>query len=147
MRTSLVTLMAVLAGAAVLTLGTPADAAAAPTKAEKRVIAQINKVRANHGLRKLTVGSWIQRSAKTWSRHLRRSGSFHHGTLSSGVGEVIAWGTCSWFTPAKAVRAWMNSSSHRALVIRPGFRKVGAGWTTGTWRGYSCVKIAVVRFR
>jgi uncharacterized protein YkwD len=148
MRKRLITLPAVLAVTAALALGAPAAAEAAkPTKAEQRVVAQINKVRAKQGLRKVKVGSSLQRDAKSWSRHLRRSGSFHHGSLSAGTGEVIAWGTCSWFTPAQAVRAWMRSSSHRALVVRPGFRKIGAGWAKGPWRGHGCVKMAVVRFR
>ena len=67
--------------------------------------------------------------------------------LRSGTGEIIAWGTCSWFRPAQAVRMWLNSSGHRALLMRPGFRVIGTGWNRGPWRGYSCVEMAVARFR
>jgi uncharacterized protein YkwD len=74
--------------------------------------------------------------------------SFHHSSqLAAGTGEILAWGTCAWFTPLRAVRMWLNSSSHRALLLRPSFRYVGTGWTRGNWRGYNCVEMAVARFR
>ena len=42
---------------------------------------------------------------------------------------------------------WLDSPGHRALLLRPGFRYVGTGWTRGTWRSYGCVEMAVARFR
>jgi uncharacterized protein YkwD len=63
------------------------------------------------------------------------------------MGEVIAWGTCSWFSPAQAVRLWLGSPGHRALLLRPGFRFVGTGWTRGAYRSYGCAEMAVARFR
>ena len=124
-----------------------APAQAAPSAMEKRLVNRINDARAEHGLRALRMGPRLSRGAHAWSRHLMRADSFHHGRLSSGTGEVLAWGTCSWFRPARAVRLWLNSSGHRALLLRPGFRVVGTGWTRGAWRGYVCVEMAVARFR
>jgi uncharacterized protein YkwD len=127
-------------------------AAAAPAQGslnwgEKRLVARINDARAAHGLRQLRVRGTLSRGAHSWSRHLMRSDSFHHARLASGTGEVLAWGTCSWFRPAQAVRMWLNSAGHRALLLRRGFRYVGTGWTSGAWRGYGCVEMAVARFR
>jgi uncharacterized protein YkwD len=140
------TLIALLVCAGALASAAPAESA--PTVMEKRLIAKINETRAAHGLRKLRVGPVLQRGAHAWSRHLMRADSFHHSsTLAAGTGEILAWGTCAWFTPLRAVRMWLNSPSHRALLLRPGFRYVGAGWTSGNWRGYNCVEMAVARFR
>jgi len=139
------TLLALVVSTGALALAAPAQAA--PTQMEKRLVVKINDVRAAHGLRKLRIGQTLQRGAHTWSRHLMRADSFHHARLAAGTGEILAWGTCSWFRPLAAVRMWLNSSSHRALLLRPGFRYVGTGWTRGTWRGYDCVEMAVARFR
>ena len=42
---------------------------------------------------------------------------------------------------------WLDSPGHRVLLLRPSFRYVGTGWTSGNWRGYNCVEMAVARFR
>ena len=139
------TTLALLGCLGALALAAPAQAA--PTTLEKRLIAKINDVRAAHDLRRLRLGAGIQRGAHAWSRHLRRTDSFHHAGLAQGTGEVLAWGTCEWLTPRLAVRMWLDSPPHRALLLRPGFRRVGAGWARGPWRSYGCVEIAVARFR
>ena len=122
-------------------------AGAAPTTMEKSLVARINDARADRGLRKLRVGATIQSGAHRWARHLRRADAFHHARTRAGTGEVLAWGTCSWFSPAAAVRAWLRSPSHRRVMLRGSFRFVGTGWRRGSWRGYGCVEMAVARFR
>lgn len=131
----------------VCTLAVAVPAQASPSWAEKRLVARINDARAAHGLRQLSIRGALSRGARAWSRHLVRADSFHHARLAAGTGEILAWGTCSWFRPAQAVRMWLNSGGHRALLLRPGFRFVGTGWTRGAWRGYGCVEMAVARFR
>lgn len=139
------TVVALLVCTGILALATPAQAA--PTTMEKRLIARINDARTDRGLRKLRVGATIQAGAHAWARHLRRADAFYHDRVRVGTSEVLAWGTCSWFSPAAAVRAWLRSPSHRYLMLRPGFRFVGAGWSRGSWRRYGCVEMAVARFR
>jgi uncharacterized protein YkwD len=139
------TVVALLACTGVLALAAPAQAA--PTTMEKRIVAQVNDARAARGLRKLRIGSGVQSGAHSWARHLMQADAFYHARLSAGTGEILAWGTCSWFSPAAAVRAWLRSSSHRAVLLNRGFRVVGAGWRRGSWRGYGCVEMAVARFR
>jgi uncharacterized protein YkwD len=127
-----------------------AFAAAAPAQAapaEQRLVKRVNEARAAHGLRQLRPASKLAAGADAWSRHLMRQDAFHHARLSAGTGEILAWGTCEWFKPTRAVRMWLNSSGHRALLLRPGFRVLGTGWSRGAWRGYGCVEMAVVRFR
>ena len=141
----LATAVSLLACTGVLALAAPAETA--PTTMERRLIAQINDARSERGLRKLRIGPTIQVGAHSWARHLRLSDSFHHARVRAGTGEVLAWGTCSWFNPAAAVRAWLRSPSHRYVMLRPGFRFVGAGWSRGSWSRYSCVEMAVARFR
>jgi uncharacterized protein YkwD len=145
MPRKLKTAVALLTCTGVLAAAAPAEAA--PTTMEKRLVARVNDARTDRGLRKLRIRSGIQTGAHLWARHLIRADSFHHARLSAGTGEILAWGTCSWFSPNAAVRAWLRSSSHRALLLRGSFRIVGAGWVRGSWRGYGCVEMAVARFR
>ena len=135
--------------AAACVLAGPAEPAqAAPTPKEKRLIARINEARADHGLVKLRVGPRIQRGAHEWARHLRRTDAFRHGRLRAGTSENIAWGTpCSWMSPRRTVRRWLDSRPHRRAMLRRGARYVGAGYATGSWRSYSCAELAVARFR
>ena len=140
------TTLALLASVVAVTVAAPAQAA--PSDMERRLAERINDARASHGLRQLRLSSRLAESASDWSRHLMRRDAFHHGSLRNGTGEVIAWGTCSHFGPGRAVRMWLASSGHRALLLRRGeFRVVGTGWRRGPWRGYGCVEMAVARFR
>jgi uncharacterized protein YkwD len=49
-------------------------------------------------------------------------------------GEDLAWGTgvgAQW-----AVTQWLASPPHRAVLLRPGFRRVGIGIAFGTFAGH-----------
>src|SRR5215218_7588614 len=107
--------LGVLACVAVLAVAVPA-AGAAPTRMEKRLIAKINDTRAAHGLRRLRIGSRLTQSAHRWSLYLLRADSFFHARLAAGTCENLAWGTCGYMSPAAAVRMWLSSSSHRAIL-------------------------------
>ena len=139
-------LLALIGCTAILGLATP-TAAPAASWGEKRLIAKINDARAAYGLRRLHLASRLNQGAHDWAAHLLRADSFSHARLAAGTGEILAWGTCNWVTPRRAVRMWLASASHRPILLRSGFRYVGAGWVKGRWRGYSCVKMAVARFR
>ena len=139
------TFLALLTCICALVVAAPTQAA--PNPIERRLVERINDVRAVHGLRRLHMRAALNRGAHSWSLYLVRADSFYHARLAPGTGEILAWGTCSWFRPAQAVRMWLDSPGHRALLLRPGFRYVGAGWTRGSWRSYGCVEMAVARFR
>ena len=50
------------------------------------------------------------------------------------VGENLAWGTGPLATPRNIVAAWMASPGHRENVLRPVFREIGFGVSTGNPR-------------
>jgi uncharacterized protein YkwD len=130
-----------------LALVLAAPVQAAPSPLEKKLVVRINDAREARDLRRLRIAPKLAEGAHGWARHLIRRDKFHHSNLRAGTGEVLAWGTCSWFRPGRAVWLWLRSSGHRALVLRRGFRVVGTGWARGRWRGYDCVEMAVARFR
>ena len=67
---------------------------------------------------------------------------FSHGAFTSRVrssgaagpvfGEDLAWGpmSASW-----VVGQWLASPAHRAVLLRPGFRRVGIGAFQGSFSG------------
>lgn len=133
--------------AAILGVAAPNKADAGATRMEKRLVAKINDVRAARGLHTVRIGYRLERGAHRWAWYLLRADSFYHARLASGMSENLAWGTCSWLTPATVVRMWLNSSSHRTNLLDRSARYVGAGWAAGGWRSYRCVEMAVARFR
>jgi uncharacterized protein YkwD len=138
--------LAMLACAATLGLAAP-TVGAAPTRMEKRLVAKINDARAAQGLRQLRIGYRLARGGHRWSLYLLRADSFYHARLASATAENLAWGTCSYMSPAVAVRMWLGSSAHRRNLLDASARYVGTGWAAGSWRGYNCVELAVARFR
>ncbi len=59
---------------------------------------------------------------------------------AAGYPNIGAWGensVCGYTTPAAAVRAWMNSPSHRANMLDTRFREIGMGYArNSSGRGY-----------
>jgi len=101
----------------------------------------------NHGLRRLRIGSTIQRGAHSWARYLLRSDGFRHGRLQYADAENIGWLTCRDGWAYTLVRMWLNSYEHRIHLLDPSFRRIGVGVAHGSWSGYRCVNIGVTRFR
>jgi uncharacterized protein YkwD len=126
----------------------PADAVAGtPTRAERTLIRAINDARAVRGLRRLTIGSTLQTGAYRWASYLLARNAFYHGSLGDGVRENIAWLTCRRGWARTIVRMWLNSYAHRTALLDRSARRLGAGVATGRWNGWSCVRMAVARFR
>lgn len=109
------------------------------------VIAQMNVVRAAHGLKALTVRSRLQTAGAAHAGNLAKHGQFTHD-WSNGTpfGTWIGWywpgpGYGSWsagenlfwagpVTSAKAVvAAWLASPGHRANLLNRSWRAVGVG--------------------
>jgi uncharacterized protein YkwD len=72
--------------------------------------AECNRLRVQHGLQPLKLD--ISRCAvgQRWANYLARNRVFHHG----GGEQVIAMG---YDSPASCMRAWLNSSGHRAWLL------------------------------
>ncbi len=118
----------------------PAAQAGSPRldRGERSVIRAINRARASHGLRRLLTGRRLARAADAHSRNMLRADFFSHGAFSQrvrryvryrSIGETIAMTSrCSART---VVRMWLNSPSHRAVLLSSRFRRVGVGRRLG----------------
>jgi uncharacterized protein YkwD len=143
-RILLVTVACVL----LLGMATAAPAAANLTSAEAKLYRAINHARHNHGgLVRLRIGSTLQTGAHSWARYLLIHDSFYHGRLGSGTSENIGWITCRSGWAHTLVRWWLDSYYHRINLLDRSARRVGVGVSKGRWSGYSCVRMAVTRFR
>lgn len=139
--------VALVAGSAAL-LAAPANAktwlapAADPDKDplrnldefENRVLNKINRVRARHDLERVRYfQSCVDAKSESWSRRIKQTGSFVHRDQTkvlrdcdlAWTGETLVRGV--GLTPKVAVRAWLNSPSHRAVLLKPRARWAGVG--------------------
>jgi uncharacterized protein YkwD len=123
------------------------ERAGAISKSEVRLLNVLNNTRAAHGLRRVRLGSAIQSGAHRWARYLLRHDTFYHARLSYGTSENIGWLTCRRGWARALVRMWLNSYSHRVHLLDRSVRRVGVGVSRGSWSGWSCVRMAVTRFR
>jgi uncharacterized protein YkwD len=129
-----------LAVAVPLTAGGDVDAAYHP---RRRVVAWVNAYRADAGLRPLRISLSVHRAAELHSRDQAAMGLMTHtGSDGSDAGQRIrrqgyAWSTWGenvaygYPTARAVVRAWMNSSGHRANILNASFRHVGVGVQRG----------------
>ena len=118
-----------------------------PASAEARspsneLIHQINKFRKAHGVRPLTGSGSLHQTAVSYSRRLMNRDYFAHGRpitasrrLFRRVGEALEWHRGHRARASLAVRSWKRSPSHRRLLLSPAFSFIGAGKTTGNFRG------------
>jgi uncharacterized protein YkwD len=144
-------------GAAILVFVVTTTAAAAGlTRAEARLLRDLNHVRAAHGLAPLRYDSHLQRAARTHSREMLVTQIFEHGAFGermvqfdvggSLTGENLAWGNGSLGTANAIVRAWLTSPEHRANLLRPGFRRIGIGDLVGPFLGYDGAHVVTADF-
>jgi uncharacterized protein YkwD len=142
-----ITLVVLVCALAVLVAGVRPERAEAITKPEARLLWFVNHARVEHGLRRVRLGSTIQSGAHYWARYLLRHDAFFHARLSSGTTENIGWLTCRRGWARTLVQMWLNSYAHRVNLLDRSARRVGVGVARGSWSGWSCVRMAVTRFR
>ena len=141
---------------AALALAPAAPAATTLTQSERSLLAAVNGVRANHGLRPLRVDTTLTRAARSHSTTLIRRDVFTHGALGTRLaragargplfGENLAWGTGSRATARAIVSGWLRSPSHRANLLRPGWVRIGIGARTGTFMGHAGASVVTADF-
>jgi len=130
-------LCAVLACGAVLAVAAPAAA----DGNQQRMLHALNAVRAQHGLASFHGSASLHRSASAYARWMLRSEYFGHlrRIRASGrftrLGEALAWHSGGRARVHRTVSAWMHSPAHRALILHPGFRWLGAGMARGRLAG------------
>jgi uncharacterized protein YkwD len=118
----------------------PAAQAGSPRldRGERSVIRAINRARASHGLHRLLAGRRLARAADAHTRNMLRADFFSHGSFTQrvrryvryrSIGETLAMTSrCSART---VVRMWLNSPTHRAVLLSGRFRRVGVGRRLG----------------
>jgi uncharacterized protein YkwD len=124
------------------TVPSTATATAAPAADDPstRMIEAINDVRAAHRLPPLREAPRLIGAASGQARSVIRSDSFQHGSSFRNAGfrtagEAMAYNR-GWSRRTRpAIRMWMNSPGHRALVLSRSFRYVGAGIARGRLGG------------
>ncbi len=102
-----------------------------------QVLKLVNQERAKAGLPELTTNKTLQAAANKRAQeivqsfaHTRPDGTScftvlkDYGISYKSAGENIAYGQK---TPEDVMNAWMNSSGHRANILKSGFGKVGIG--------------------
>lgn len=113
----------------------PAGATAAT--APDSFIAKLNEARASHGLTKLKASTSLGRSARSYARWmLRRSYFGHRPSIQVSRrfalrGEVLARTRARNPAPAQIVNAWLDSPTHRAVLLNPRYRYIGVGLADG----------------
>lgn len=110
---------------------------------ENQVIQLTNAERQKAGLQPLKTNWQLSRVARYKSEDMRDHNYFSHNSPNYGspfdmmkqfgityraAGENIAAGQR---TPAEVVRAWMNSSGHRANILNPNYNEIGVGYASG----------------
>jgi len=144
-------------GAALLVLIlSTTTAAAGLTRAEARLLRDLNKVRAAHGLAPLRYDPQLQRAARAHSRDMLATQIFQHGAFGARMlqfdvrgtltGENLAWGNGTFGTASGIVRAWLASPEHRANLLRPGYTRIGIGDLVGAFLGYRSAHVVTADF-
>jgi uncharacterized protein YkwD len=124
------------------------------TSPEASLLQGINAVRASHGLAPVRLDVHLLRAARAHSADMMRRQYFAHGSvaqraMSRGArgpvfGEDLAWAT--GITADWVVNAWLASPEHRAVMLRPGFRRVGIGYSFGTFIGHGGAGVVTADF-
>jgi uncharacterized protein YkwD len=142
-------------GAAVALL-VPSAAMAGVAKSETALLHQMNRVRAQHGLRPLRFDTHLERAARAHDHEMLSENTFGHGAFGNRMsqfdvrgriaGENLAWGTGVRGTARGIVAAWLASPEHRANLLRPTFTRVGIGDRTGAFLGNQGATVVTADF-
>lgn len=112
---------------------------------EAEVVRLVNIERKKAGRSELKHNWELSRVARYKSEDMRDNGYFAHNSPTYGTpfqmmksfginyrtaGENIAKGQVS---PEAVVKAWMNSSGHRANILNPSFTEIGVGYASGNY--------------
>ena len=147
---TVVAFLAVLAGL----LFTGTAGARGLTSPETSLLNTINAARQGNGLAPVRVDYHLVRAARGHSADMMRRQYFGHGSVGGRAaragahgpvfGENLAWGTA--VTAQSVVDHWLASPSHRAILLRPGFRRVGIGIAFGSFAGHGGAGVVTADF-
>jgi uncharacterized protein YkwD len=102
----------------------------------------------------LRIDSHLIRAARAHTADMLHRQYFAHGSISNRAqaagargplyGENLAWVT--GLTARWVVEHWLASPSHRSVLLRPGFRRVGIGIGFGTFGGHNGAGVVTADF-
>jgi uncharacterized protein YkwD len=143
-------------GAALVVLVPSTAAAAGLTRTEARLLRDLNRVRAEHGLTPLRYDAHLQRAARAHTREMLATGVFQHGAFDvrlvrfavkgTVIGENLAWGDGARGTADGILAAWLASPEHRANLLRPAFTRIGIGDLVGGFLGCDDAHVVTADF-
>lgn len=121
----------------------PASGVSARQQLDGRILAEINRVRAAHGLGTVRAAWRLSAAAASHSRDMVAHGFFAHESFGGGVfwrriaryypskgfrswsvGETLLWVSPDVDAGA-AVQEWLDSPEHRAILLDPSWHEVG----------------------
>ena len=121
---------------------------------EASLLQTMNTVRTSRGLPPLRLDVRLLRAARGHSVDMMHRQYFAHGAVAARAlaqrargpvyGEDLAWGmgvTAQW-----VVDKWLASPRHRAVMLRPGFRRIGIGIAFGTFAGHGDAAVVTADF-
>lgn len=132
--------MLVVAVVMTVALVVPAAPASAGSPASQ-MIRKVNAYRQSHGLGKLHMSRSLNRSSHRYAGRMMHSGYFGHAgrIRASGhfkrLGEIIEMHRGYRSDLGGALRAWINSPGHNAILLDGNFSYVGAGKVSGRFKG------------
>jgi len=105
---------------------------------ERAIVRAINRARAHQGLRSLQAGGRLARAADAHSRNMLAADYFAHGAFAQRVRQYVGYrligetlAMMSRCSAGRVVRLWLSSPGHRAVLLSPGFGRVGVGRRVG----------------
>ena len=121
---------------------------------EASLLQRMNTVRTSRGLAPLRLDVRLLRAARGHSADMMNRQYFAHGSVAARAlaqrargpvyGEDLAWGT--GVTAQSVVNNWLASPRHRAVLLRPGFRRIGIGVAFGTFVGHGGAAVVTADF-
>jgi uncharacterized protein YkwD len=128
----------------------PFSVASTPDLA-RALATEVNRTRRAHGLRPLRISTHLAQAGTAHARALAEAGQFTHawpttsrlfgswirgyypsrGYRSWSAGENLLWASPA-MTPASAVQQWLDSPTHRRVMLSRSWRELGIGVVTAT---------------
>jgi uncharacterized protein YkwD len=137
--------MLLAAALAAFAIGAPsADA----QSTSSRMVGALNHARNSHGVRGVNRSRRLSQRCRAFARYLVRHRQVRHSRHNMATrryGEIVEFHSGSRAGIRSAVRAWLNSPGHRAVMLSSGYQRAGAGRATGNFGGGN-ITIWVVRF-
>ena len=122
-----------------LTFSVPAAAVADIPSESSAMIKKVNEARRSSGLAELQTAEVLVDSARSYARYMLTKDYFGHlASIHAGgnfmfTGETLEWHSGWRPRVAFAFSQWMGSASHRAILMSPTYRFIGAGRVRGRW--------------